>query len=266
MREGRPSLTARWIAAHRARLARTRPSTPGGDTDSERRLYEGMGRVFVLPGLHPTGMAERTKFIDDEVARAIGRGTEQIVIIGAGYDGRALRFGGGATRWIEVDFPATQADKRRRLGALGIIPTNVTYAGVDLMRDDLDAALAAAGHDAERPTLFICEGLLSYLTLEVSASMSRMLRSRAADGSVLTVNVGVNAAAGARQHALRHAVDAVVSAGGEPRRTRFHPGDVEKLMVVTGWTVVRSTTSARHRLNEGSHLLVVACQPAAAPS
>jgi methyltransferase (TIGR00027 family) len=265
MRPGRPSLTARWIAAHRARLAGTRPSTPGGDTEGERRLYEGMGRQFVLPGLAPTGMAERTRFIDDEVARAIGRGIDQMVIIGAGYDGRALRFGGGATRWIEVDFPATQADKRRRLAALGIDPSTVTYVGLDLMTDDLSAALIGAGHDAATPSLFICEGLLAYLTLEAGAALCRTLRERAADGSVLTANVRVAPAAGARGRSLRKVVDVVLSAGGEPRRMEFRPGDAEKLMVVTGWSVARSAASGRNRLDAGSHLLVVACEPAEVP-
>ena len=78
--------------------------------------------MFALPVGRPTGIAERTRVVDAEVARAIGRGTAQVVLLGAGYDGRALRFGGGAVRWFEVDLAATLADKRRRLDALGIGP------------------------------------------------------------------------------------------------------------------------------------------------
>ena len=122
MRDGRPSVTAGWIAAHRDRLAGSRPSTPTGDPEAEHRLYASLSRLHTLPGLAPVGLVERTRFIDNEVARAIGAEVAQIVIIGAGYDGRTLRFGGGATRWIEVDFPATQAEKQRRLAALGIDP------------------------------------------------------------------------------------------------------------------------------------------------
>lgn len=40
---------------------------------------------------------------------------------GGGYDGRALRFGGGATRWFEIDHSATQADKRKRLDLVGAL-------------------------------------------------------------------------------------------------------------------------------------------------
>jgi methyltransferase (TIGR00027 family) len=265
MRQGKPSLTARWIAAHRADLAGTRPSTPTGDTEAERRLYQGMNRFFVLPGLNPTGMAERTRFIDAEVARAIGRGIAQVVIVGAGYDGRALRFGGGAVRWIEVDFPATQADKQARLAALGVTPGRVTYVGLDLMTDDLGAALGAVGHSVWEPSLFICEGLLAYLPLEVCATLCDSLRDRAAPGSVLTLNVRVVPPAGTRKLGVGGLAEVILRVMGEERQVVFHPGDIEKLLVVTGWSVVRRDASARNRMDGSSHLLVLAAEPVKSP-
>ena len=42
------------------------------------------------------------------------------MIVGAGYDGRALRYGGPGIRWWEVDRAGTQTDKRARLARLGI--------------------------------------------------------------------------------------------------------------------------------------------------
>jgi methyltransferase (TIGR00027 family) len=262
MRSGRPSITARWIAAQRDGLAGTRPSTPTGDADGERRLYEGMGRRFTLPGLRPTGMAERTRFIDGEVTRAIGAEVEQIVIVGAGYDGRALRFGGGTTRWIEVDYPATQGDKRRRLAQAGVAENpQVSYVGVDLLRDDLDAALADAGHDPSLPSLFICEGLFAYLTLDASATLGKTLRGRAAEGSVLAANFAVRSEAGTVAQAGRSLVDLTLSVIGEKRRTHFQPGDPEKLLAISGWQVVRRATSKPHQLDR-SYLLVLATEPA----
>ena len=73
---------------------------------------------MVVPIGRPTGVAARTRIVDAEVALALGRGITQIVLLGAGYDGRALPFGGQAVRWFEVDLPSTQADERRRLAAL----------------------------------------------------------------------------------------------------------------------------------------------------
>ena len=266
MRAGRPSLTARWVAAHRVRLERQRPSTPAGDVAGERRLYRDVSGVFRLPLGRPTGVAERTAFVDNEVARAIGHGTEQIVLLGAGYDGRALRFGGGTTRWIEVDFPSTQDDKRRQLSKLGVEPTAVTYVGLDLMKahgeEDLGEALAAAGHDPDRPSLFVGEGLFAYLTLEVVASLCTTLRARAAAGSVLVTTDLVIPEVGTRGRALRGVVDLLLRVIGEPRRSEFYPGDAQKLMVVTGWRVARSQVSTPSRLAQGSHMLVLAAEPA----
>jgi methyltransferase (TIGR00027 family) len=245
-------------------LAGGRPSTPTGDPDAERRLYQGMSRLHTLPGLAPVGLVERTQFIDNEVARAIGADVEQIVIIGAGYDGRTLRFGGGSTRWIEVDFPATQVEKKARLAALGIDPgPNVAYAGVDLLTDDLGAALAAAGHDTGVASLFICEGLLAYLPLDVCAALFETLRARAVPGSTLTLNVRVVAPAGRVAGLMRGLTDLLFSRLGEARRVTFEPGDIEKLLTVTGWRPVRSQTSRGHRLDGGSASgIVLAADPA----
>ncbi len=258
---GRPSVTARWVAAQRARLARTRPSTPSGDVEAEHRLYRDVAGPFVVPIGRPTGVAARTRIVDAEVARALGRGIDQIVLVGAGYDGRALRFGGRAVRWFEVDLPSMQADKRRRLASLGIEPAGVGYAGVDLRSGDLDGALERAGHDRAAPSLFVCEEVPASLTLEVTASLCETLRARAAPASVLVGSFLVAPAPSAPRRALRLATDACLSALGEPGRHELRPGDPEKLMVVTDWRVTHAETSLGSRLEPGSHLLVLVCEP-----
>jgi methyltransferase (TIGR00027 family) len=217
-------------------------------------------------------MADRTAFIDTEVAGAIGRDVRQIVLLGAGYDGRALRFA-GATRWFEVDYPSTQDDKRRRLDALGVLPApeQVAFIGLDLMTDDLGAALDAAGHDAGSPSLFVCEGLFAYLTLEAVASVCETLRARAPEGSVLVSTYFVlpeSAAAGARgrtgdaaRATLRKLEGLVLSGVGEPRRSEFFAGDPQKLMVVTGWRVTRSQRTPAGRIEPAAASLVLAAEP-----
>jgi methyltransferase (TIGR00027 family) len=264
MRSTRPSLTARWISAHRARLDGTRPSTPEGDPAGDVALDHSVGALFSLPFGRPTGMAERTRFIDNEVAGAIGRGVDQIVLLGAGYDGRVLRFAHAGTRWYELDLPSTQADKRRRLGSLGLdAGTNaVTYLPLDLLRDDLDAALTAAGHDPTRPSLYICEGLFPYLTLAAVADLCRTLRDRSPAGSVLVATFLVVPEEGDRGKAVRGALDQVMRVIGERRRSEYVFGDPEKLMVVTGWRVVRSARSVPSWLGQGAHALILACEPA----
>jgi len=260
-RAGHPSLAARWVAAQRLRLERTRPSTPGGDTEAERRLYRAIAGSVSVPGGGASTLALRTQVVDAEVARALGRGTTQIVLLGAGDDGRALRFGGGASRWFEVDRPQTQADKRGRLSALGISTPATKYVGIDLLADDLGAALQAAGHDAGAPSLFVGEAVFDTVTLEATASACAALRTRATADSVLVATFSVVPEATGPARALRSAADFVRQGTDEPRRHEFRPGDPQKLMVVTGWRVTHAQSSSERRLDPGAHMLILVCEP-----
>ena len=73
----------------------------------------------------------RTRLIDDMVRDSIHAGTQQLVLLGAGFDSRALRM--DETRYIrtfEVDHPATQRAKRERLKCLlEPPPANVRFVG-----------------------------------------------------------------------------------------------------------------------------------------
>ena len=187
MRSG-PSLTARIVALARSRLER--PQTPEGDPGIENHLYAGL-RVpmwwWIDPGLR-RWIAARTRFFDHATLAAIDGSISQIVIVGAGYDGRALRFRRSGTRFFEIDQAITQRDKLRRLEALGVAPDAVTFIAHDLSRGDLAGAMAAAGHASDRATLFICEGLLLYLEPQVGEDLLRTLRERAAPGSRLALS------------------------------------------------------------------------------
>jgi methyltransferase (TIGR00027 family) len=254
-------LQARWVAAQRLRLERTRPSTPGGDVAAERRLYRAIAGGVSIPVGSSSTLAQRTQLIDAEVARALGRGTTQVVLLGAGDDGRALRFGGGTVRWFEVDRPAAQADKRCRLHALDIATTGTTYVGLDLLADDLGTALEAAGHDAAAPSLFVAEELFDALTLEATASVCSALRGRAAPGSALVATFSILPETGELARTLRAATGLLRQATDERRRNEFRPGDPQKLMVVTGWRVTHAESSAERRLDLGAHVLILVCEP-----
>ncbi len=181
-----PSRTSQAVAAVRAGLPR--PHTPGGDPDAQARLCAGMlpspgtgppdGPRDRLPDELRDRLAARTRFFDGQVLAALGRGVRQVVILGAGYDDRALRFRSPGVRFFELDHPATQADKSGRLRRLHADLAGLTLAPADFRRDDVTAVLAASGHDAGQPSLFVCEGLLVYLDQETTARLLAGLRSR----------------------------------------------------------------------------------------
>jgi len=78
------------------------------------------------------------------------------VVLGAGLDTFAYRNPfGGRLRVFEVDHPATQAWKRRRLAEAGIAaPGDLIYAPVDFERENLSEQLARAGLDPGVRTFF----------------------------------------------------------------------------------------------------------------
>jgi len=266
---GEPSLTARGVALARSRL--TRPQTPEGDPGAELRLYAGLlapwrtdGDGGVALGRHGSAsnpgrrqrrfnIVERTAFIDDETLRAVTAGIDQVVLVGAGYDGRALRFRRSGVRFFELDHPATQADKRRRLEALGAPLDDVTFVEVDLMSDRVDAALARAGHCGDRPSLFVCEGLVRYLSRVAVDRMLAGLRARAVRGSRLLITVAESAGVD-RRLGRRFYLAAI----GEPVRSSYALGEFRRRLTRSGWVVEREARRAEHA---GRDRLLIAATP-----
>jgi methyltransferase (TIGR00027 family) len=198
MRADEPSRTALGVAVARSRL--DRPSTSTGDVDADRALAESLladasesirGRDGDRARWRGFGgwITARTSFFDDAVLAAIDDGVGQIVVLGAGYDTRALRFRSPGVRFFEVDHPATQADKRARLDRLGIAPDDVTFVAADFTEPGLGDRLAAAGHRAEVATLFIIEGVLRYLPEQWFRALLATAAGRASAGSRLAVSI-----------------------------------------------------------------------------
>ena len=123
----------------------------------------------------------RTAAIDDSVSASVAAGCEQLVILGAGLDGRAWRL--EALRDVEVfevDHPATQAEKRRRVARLAPRAREVRFVAVDFERQRLADRLAAAGHDATRATCWIWEGVTPYLVAPAIESTLHDIGDRSA--------------------------------------------------------------------------------------
>jgi methyltransferase (TIGR00027 family) len=224
MEPGTPSATARAVAAVRA--AMDRPVTPDGDSEVERRIVErfpaASGRSAMADALE-----RRTRWFDGVTLRSIEAGITQVVIVAAGYDCRALRFRSPGVRFIELDHPSTQGDKRRLLGDLDVHTSDVAYAAADFTLDDVGAALAGAGHDSSAPTLFLVEGLLIYLDEPVIESLLRALRAVAVDGSRLAVSIS---------RPQSETFIARVASVGEHARSTYDEDGARVLLDRCGWT------------------------------
>lgn len=179
-------------------------------------------------------MALRTKTIDAAVRDAIARGTSQLVILGAGLDGRAWRMSELAgSRVFEIDHPATQAMKRAHLDALPKVDADVTFVPIDFERQSLSDALAGAGHDASRPTCWIWEGVVMYLTPDAMRATLADVSSRSAPGSTLVINYHTSMRRGLFGLYLRLI--------GEPVRSAWSPAQMAGELAHGGFEVSEDT-------------------------
>jgi methyltransferase (TIGR00027 family) len=248
MRPGHGSRTAVLVCMGRA-LADSDTSIPQFSDptaftllpDDARRRVEG-----VRAGVKPKGLVDavkhgylrrqskvmvaRTIAIDDAVREAA---SPQLVILGAGLDGRAWRMPElGAVTVFEVDHPDSQRDKRERVGLLTQSARDVRFVSVDFARDNLNDALTAAGYDPSRPTTWIWEGVVMYLERRDIEATLDVIARRSAPGSRLIILYHCPA--------LRlRLVGLVVGRLGEPLRSSFRPDEMRLLLAKHGFEVVR---------------------------
>ncbi len=242
MRDGMPSVTAQRVAA--SRLCFERAPVPFGDPAGDERLARDVAGPKRAEGDERMQryLRARTAFFDRVVVSAFERQVSQVVLVGAGYDGRALRYGKTGVRWFEIDHPATQRDKRERLRRLGIDTPQVAFIAVDLREAGLDAALVDSGYELEAATLFVCEGVAAYLERAVIERLLRELRPLAAVGTLFALSfspVADNDGA-ARQHFRDE-----VAAAGEPTRSSLTAADATPLLTAARWRTTKLSQTAR---------------------
>ena len=149
---------------------------------------EGTQRYLSLPFFRD-GIRLRTRYIDDAVREAARDGFEQFVLLGAGFDARALRIPEIArSRVYEIDSHAQMERKRAILGAAGVdLSPNIVYVGVDLDRDEPMKALTEAGFDRDRPACFVWEGVIGYIDdAAIDASLGFMANAASRSRVVFT--------------------------------------------------------------------------------
>ena len=186
-------------------------------------------------------MAARSRFAEDELARAVETGVSQqritqYVILGAGLDTFAYRNPHPGLRVFEIDHPATQDWKREQLQSAGIpIPPSLTFVPVDFEHQTLANALARSGLDLNAPAFFSWLGVTPYLTREACMTTLSVIAKMPA-GSGVVFDFAIDPAllnAGQRQ-----ALDALskrVAAAGEPFQLFFDPAKLQHELKTLGF-------------------------------
>lgn len=145
-------------------------------------LHRAYGAISVGMTYH---VALRTRALDAALRESLAHGAKQIVVLGAGLDGRAFRMADlEGLRVYEVDHPNTQRDKKERLAKAGIQPiADVVFVPVDFEKDRLDDSLRQAGLSPSIPSFWIWEGVTVYLTRDAVRSTLFAIADMSAPGS-----------------------------------------------------------------------------------
>jgi methyltransferase (TIGR00027 family) len=159
----------------------------------------------------------RTRFIDDAVSDALARRSRHLVLLGAGFDCRALRLTALARNSalvFEVDHAEQLQKKAAILASAGahvppwVFPVPADFSLTEL-EQELPARLEASGFDRNQPTLFVGEGLIGYLDLAAVERLARVTAALSAAGSRLILTY---------------------------HRIGWHPDTVNQALAAGGWT------------------------------
>ncbi|HEX5657511.1 MAG TPA: SAM-dependent methyltransferase [Polyangiales bacterium] len=251
------SLTAQWVAAARtvgallpSELVLARDpfgvefARGGMRKFANLLLSQPLLARTLLPHAGPlTGfllwMQLRTRALDDVLLAFVRGGGRQVVLLGAGYDCRALRFAAelaGCTVY-EVDHPATQQVKTRSL-PVESFHNRVVYVPFDFERDalaELPARLHAEGLQQDAPVLTIWEGVTMYLSEAAIDATLGAIKGLASDSRLAMTYID-------RRVLERRPTEVALSARivarvGEPWRFGWHPAELPRWLAARGFRV-----------------------------
>jgi len=201
MRFNQSSLTALSTAAMRA-IEMEKPADERICSDSLARKFIPAWYYLLMKRVSATDYAERRaggdlsfivarcRYMDDLLSESLDRGLQQLVILGAGFDSRAYRFGqlGSGIKVFELDHPATQRAKVKKLTrvlAPGGWPGYVTFIPIDFNQETLEARLPEGGYSEQLITLFIWEGVTPYLDAPAVDSTLAFVAHHSTPGSAI---------------------------------------------------------------------------------
>jgi methyltransferase (TIGR00027 family) len=228
--EARPSRTAQRVAQRRA--AHQLIDRPKVFDDPLAVAIAGQAEDDGNAG-HPFAtalrafLAARSRYAEDQLAKAVERGVKQYVVLGAGLDTFAYRNPYSGLHVFEVDHPATQEWKHGRLQEAHIaIPNDVTFAPVDFERESLGEGLSRAGFAAEQPAFFSWLGVTPYLSRGAFEATAKFIAGMPPGGGVVFDYAIERRLLSMTQRIALDAMAARVARAGEPFQLFFDPPEL----------------------------------------
>jgi methyltransferase (TIGR00027 family) len=186
----------------------------------------------------------RERYIDDFLKASLSEGLDQVVLLGAGFDTRAYRIAGiEKTRVFEIDHPATQAVKLKRLKkVIDPIPGHVTFIPVDFNTQTLSERLHASSYAEQGKTLFIWQGVTMYLAPESMDSTLAFIAQHSGPGSALIFDYFSNEFLRDTSRPEVKRLRRIVQAANEEFLFGIDQGQAEPFLTRRGFCEVRSAT------------------------
>src|SRR5438132_12647987 len=186
-------------------------------------------------------MMVRNRYAEDELVRSIQRGVRQYVILGAGLDTFAYRNCFPLLRVFEVDHPATQACKRRRLEEAAIpIPASVTFVSVDFERQMMSDALRKSGFKSDELTFISWLGVVRYLNRNAFISVLTSIVSSMRAGSAVVFDFSLSPSPLQRLRQLaRRTIENRTFKNNDFRPTCFNPASITRDLKRIGFADVQ---------------------------
>jgi methyltransferase (TIGR00027 family) len=236
-------------------------------------------RKFLMRQMFPPGIYEyvcaRTKLIDAVFVQALDTCFTQIVLLGAGFDTRALRFASHnhGTRIIELDVATTQEPKiniyrQKKLA----IPPKLVFASINFDREDIFQVLSKAGYQDGQKSLFLWEGVSMYLTAQAVDSTLAFIHNHSAAGSQVVFDYIY--ASVLRQENRFYGEEGIfktVSRAGEGWTFGLEDGEAESFLAARGFQLIAHYTPSEleklylsaedgslHARVNGTHCIAVA--------
>lgn len=177
----------------------------------------------------------RSRYAEDRLRDAVGRGLRQYVSLGSGLDTFGYRQPpwASALRIFEVDHAASQSAKIERLRGCGVrIPPNVEFVTADF-ESSLGDNLCKSGLDFHAPAFFSCLGVLLYLAEDAIHGIFELIASFPKRSElVLTFSQGEG-----NNGAVKTLADASAKVG-EPWRTYHSPEELTRQLLESGFSEV----------------------------
>ena len=215
-------------------------SRDGLHTPSEARNEADLDRYLSNVASYAS-VIFRARYAEDALDAAIGRGVDQYVQIGAGFDSYFLRRPPHArhVKVYEVDHPATQELKLRRLADRDLrVPAGTQFIAADLALESIGAALRRSEFYFDKPAFFSWLGVTSYLTRDANLASLQSIVECCKRGSALvftyTDELGLlpGAQSAAYERMMRN-----VATMGEPFMSGFDPHQLADLLASVGFVL-----------------------------